>query len=464
MRGLGGRKCEPQDEAGYRRMSNVDMELITLERILGKENLQAAFESVVANRGASGTDGMATNELEQYFREHPYEISKMVLEGKYRPKPIKRVYIPKDNGEMRPLGIPTVLDRFIQQAIAQVLSQEYEKIFSDNSFGFRPRRSCHKAITRATEYLNEGKEWIIDLDLSKFFDTVNHSKLLQLLSDRIKDGRVISLIHRFLRAPVEEDGKVGHKTTIGTPQGGCISPVLANILLNELDQLLDSRGHKFVRYADDMVIFCSSKKGAERVLESITKFIEGKLFLKVNKEKTKIIKASNEAQFLGFSFTSKVSLERKRRCLRPWKWFPTVHTKKRLKLITILKELLNKKAPGGISKVKYELKLKLRGWVNYFSSAIPIKWMKSIDKWIRRKIRALLWKQWKTGAKRQTECAKRWSKAPKLGDFAYSSNRIWHNVKSQVIHIALSNKILIEDGWCWLEKCQEDGSIIPAVY
>ena len=213
-----------------------------------------------------------------------------------------------------------------------------------------------------------------------------------------------------------------------------------------------------------MVIFCSSKKGAERVLESITKFIEGKLFLKVNKEKTKIIKASSEAQFLGFSFTDKVSSERKRRSLRPWKWFPTVHTKKKLKLITILKELLNKKAPGGISKVKYELKLKLRGWVNYFSSAIPITWMKKVDSWIRRKIRALLWKQWKTGAKRQKECAKRWSKAPKLGDFAYSSNRIWHNVKSQVIHIALSNKTLIEEGWCWLEKCQEDGSIIPAVY
>ena len=166
MRGLGGRKGEPQDEAGYIHMSSVDMEPITLERILGKENLQEAYESVVSNRGASGTDGMETDELEQYFRDHPYETTKMVLEGKYRPKPIKRVYIPKDNGDMRPLGIPTVLDRFIQQAVAQVLSQEYEKIFSDNSFGFRPRRSCHKAITRATEYLNEGKEWIIDLDLS----------------------------------------------------------------------------------------------------------------------------------------------------------------------------------------------------------------------------------------------------------------------------------------------------------
>ena len=445
-------------------MISVDMKPITLERILDRANLMEAFRSVVSNRGAAGVDGMETHELEEYFKKHPYEISRMVLEGKYRPKPIKRVYIPKDNGDMRPLGIPTVIDRFIQQAVAQVLSIEYEKIFSSNSFGFRPNRSCQMAIAQATVYLNGGKEWIIDLDLSKFFDTVNHSKLLQLLSDIIKDGRVISLIHRFLRAPVEEDGKVDPKTTIGTPQGGCISPILANILLNELDQLLDSRGHQFVRYADDMVIFCGSKKGAERVLESITKFIEGKLFLNVNKDKTKIVKASSGAQFLGFSFTTKVSKERRRRCPRPDKWFATVHQKKKVKLITVLRELLNKKAKGGIEKVKRELLLKLRGWVNYYSSAIPVSWMKQIDKWIRRKIRALLWKQWKTGQRRQTECAKRWAKAPKLGDFAYTSNRIWHNIHSQVVHKALTNKNLMKDGWCWLEICHKTATIDPAIY
>lgn len=445
-------------------MSSVDIEPITLERILEKGNLQRAFKSVVSNKGAAGVDLMKADELEQYFREHPFEISRKVLEGKYRPQPIKRVYIPKDNGEMRPLGIPTVLDRFVQQAVAQVLSEEYEKIFSDNSFAFRPKRGCHDAIKRATEYVNEGREWLIDLDLSKFFDTVNHSKLLQLLSDVIKDGRVVSLIHRFLRAPVSEDGKVGHKTAIGTPQGGCISPILANILLNELDALLDSRGHKFVRYADDMVIFCTSKKGAERVLENITKFIEKKLFLKVNKDKTKIVRASREAQFLGFAFTKYVSEERKRRSPRLGPWFPTVHGKKRAKLIAVLKELLNKKAPLGIWRTKLELRLKLRGWTNYFSLAIPEKWMHEVDAWIRRKIRALLWKQWKTAQKRQLECQKRWSKAPKIGDFAYSSNRIWHNVKSQVIHKALSNKNLIEEGWCRLEECLKDGRTNPAVY
>lgn len=445
-------------------MSNVDMKPITLERILHEYNLKDAFKSVTSNRGAAGVDGMETHELEDYFRAHPYEISRMVLEGKYRPKPIKRVYIPKDNGDMRPLGIPTVLDRFVQQAVAQVLSVEYEKIFSDNSYGFRPQRSCQMAINKATEYLNGGKEWIIDLDLSKFFDTVNHSKLLQILSDRIKDGRVISLIHRFLRAPVEEDGKVGKKTTIGTPQGGCISPILANILLNELDQLLDSRGHQFVRYADDMVIFCGSKKGAERVLESITKFIEEKLFLKVNREKTKIVKASSEAQFLGFSFTTKVSEKRRRRCPRPVKWFATVHQKKKVKLITVLRELLNKKAKGGIEKIKRDLMLKIQGWVNYFSSTIPVTWMREVDAWIRRKIRALLWKQWKTGQRRQQECAKRWAKAPKLGDFAYSSNRIWHNVNTQVVCKSLSNQNLMKEGWCWLEMCHKIVTFFPAIY
>ena len=269
-------------------MSNInEFEPITLERILSHGTMVEAIKRVIANKGGAGVDGMKTGEILEYIRSHPYEISESVRKGTYRPKPIKRVYIPKDNGDKRPLGIPTVIDRFIQQSIALVLSEEYEKIFSDNSFGFRPGRGCRNAIDRATEYVNSGLEWVIDLDLSKFFDTVNHSKLLQLLSDRIADGRVISLIHRFLRAPISEDGKVGKKNTIGTPQGGVISPVLANVLLNELDQLLDSRGIKFVRYADDMVIFCGSKKAAERILANVTSFIEKKLFLKVNTDKPK---------------------------------------------------------------------------------------------------------------------------------------------------------------------------------
>ena len=356
-------------------MSNInEFEPITLERILSHGTMVEAIKRVIANKGGAGVDGMKTGEILEYIRSHPYEISESVRKGTYRPKPIKRVYIPKDNGDKRPLGIPTVIDRFIQQSIALVLSEEYEKIFSDNSFGFRPGRGCRNAIDRATEYVNSGLEWVIDLDLSKFFDTVNHSKLLQLLSDRIADGRVISLIHRFLRAPISEDGKVGKKNTIGTPQGGVISPVLANVLLNELDQLLDSRGIKFVRYADDMVIFCGSKKAAERILANVTSFIEKKLFLKVNTDKTKILHACEETQFLGFAFTTRVSAKRRKE--HPtWKFFPIVHKKKRLKLVESLKTTLDRRAKGGIDVVKRRLLLKLRGWCNYFEGAIPRSWM-----------------------------------------------------------------------------------------
>lgn len=428
-------------------MSNTNFEPITLTRILSPVNLRKAFKKVVSNKGSAGIDGMETYELEYYIKSHPYEISESVRNGTYRPKPINRVYIPKDNGEQRPLGIPTVVDRFVQQAVALVLTEEYEKVFSDNSFGFRPQRSCKGAITRALEYLNSGLEWVIDLDLSKFFDTVNHSKLLQLLSDRIEDGRVVSLIHRFLRAPICEEGKVGNKVTIGTPQGGVISPVLANILLNELDQLLDSRGIKFVRYADDMVIMCGSKKAAERILENVKNFVEKKLFLKVNTDKTKILKACEKSQFLGFGFTQKVTQKRRKECPTQ-KYFETVHQKKRLKLVKVLKEILNRRCKGGFEKVKRELLLLLRGWCNYFHGAVPVSWMRSTDEWIRRRIRQIYWKQWKTPQNRQKQFQIRWKKAPELGEFAYSSNRYWRMSKGIQINKVLSNKTLLKEGWC----------------
>ncbi len=428
-------------------MSSTNFKPITLERILSQENLNKAFKKVVRNKGSAGVDGMETFELGDYIRSHPHEISESVRNGTYRPKPINRVYIPKDNGDKRPLGIPTVIDRFVQQAVALVLSEEYEKVFSDNSFGFRPQRSCRGAITRALEYLNTGLEWVIDLDLSKFFDTVNHSKLLQLLSDRIEDGRVISLIHRFLRAPICEDGKVGKKVTVGTPQGGVISPVLANIILNELDQLLDSRGIKFVRYADDMVILCGSQKAAERILKNVKDFVEKKLFLKVNTDKTKILKACEESQFLGFGFTKKVS--QKRRKDHPTQvYFETVHQKKRLKLTKVLKEILDRRCKGGFEKVKRELLLLLRGWCNYFHNSIPSKWMITTDAWIRRRIRQMYWKQWKTPQNRHKQFHMRWKNAPDFEKFAYSSNRYWRMSKGHHINYVLSNRTLLNEGWC----------------
>ena len=438
-------------------MSSANITAVTLERILARENLLAALKQVKANKGAPGIDGMKVSELEAYILgfKYPLKLTQAILAGTYKPQPIKRVYIPKDNGEQRPLGIPTVMDRVAQQAVAQVLSEVYDPTFSDNSFGFRPGRGTKDAIQRATEYVNSGYDWVIDLDLAKFFDTVNHSKLLQVLSDRIKDGRVISLIHKFLRAPVSENGNVGHATTIGTPQGGCISPVLANILLNELDQMLDKRNIKFVRYADDMVVFCGSKRAAERILSNMKEFIEGKLFLRINETKTKILKVSNQVQFLGFSFTRKVKA--KRRLPNPHlKWFPTVHRKKLTKVKDAIKEILDRRAPGGIKAIKEKLAGKLRGWCNYFKGCIPAQWMKRIDGWIRRRIRQLYWKQWKTPRNREAKFRILCVRAPCREAYAYSSNAYWKMSLTLQINQALSNKTLEEAGWVWIQMFEEE--------
>ena len=271
--------------------------MVTLEAILGYDNIKSAALAVRRNKGAAGVDGMQPSELIKWFYDHPYMLSESIRNGEYKPKPIKRVYIPKPNGEKRPLGISTVVDRTVQAAVANVLRDEYESQFSDNSHGFRPNRGSHTAINQALKYANEGYTYAVDLDLRKFFDTVNHSKMLQVLYKTVKDSRVMQLISRMLKVKVMEDGKCT-KSQIGLPQGSAVSPVLANILLNELDQELDRRGHKFVRYADDMVILCKSQRAAERVLESVTRFIEDKLFLQVNKEKTHVSKLSPEVKFL----------------------------------------------------------------------------------------------------------------------------------------------------------------------
>ena len=271
-----------------------------LEYILTPDNLNRAYRQVKANKGSGGIDKMDVEQLLPYLRSHKEEIVESLLDGKYRPNPVRRVEIPKDGGKMRQLGIPTVVDRVIQQAIAQVLSLVYEPRFSEGSYGFRPGRSAHQALQRAQEIINDGYRYCIDLDLEKFFDTVNQSKLVQLLSDTIKDGRVVSLIHKYLRAGV----MVGHKfeeTEQGVPQGGPLSPILSNIMLNELDRELERRGLPFVRYADDCIIFCKSPRAAERVCESISRYIEKKLFLKVNREKSHV-GSVNGQKYLGYSF------------------------------------------------------------------------------------------------------------------------------------------------------------------
>ena len=278
---------------------NLSSEML-LETIMSRGNMNAAYKRVMSNKGSGGVDNMGLEDLLPYLKSHGEELMASILNGRYKPNPVRRVEIPKDNGKKRQLGIPTLVDRVIQQSLSQVLSSIYEPKFSASSYGFRPNRSAHDALLRSNALVNQGYTYCVDLDLEKFFDTVNHSFLLRLLSFTIKDGRVISLIHKYLKAGVMVNGVV-QESNVGTPQGGPLSPLLSNIVLNELDKELEKRGHPFVRYADDCVIFCKTPRAAERVKESITNFIEKKLHLKVNREKT-VACSARDIKFLGHSF------------------------------------------------------------------------------------------------------------------------------------------------------------------
>ena len=291
-----------------------------IEVIISKENLNRAYKKVVSNKGASGIDEMTVKELGNYIREHKDEIISSLRNRTYMPKPVRRVYIPKSNGKKRPLGIPTVLDRTIQQAIAQPISDIYENIFSDYSYGFRPNRSCHDAIKQALIYLNQGNEWVIDIDIEQFFDKVNHDKLIQILREQVNDSTTLNLIRKYLRAGVMENG-IEKATKTGVPQGGPLSVILSNIYLDKLDKELEERGLRFTRYADDVLIFTKSEKAANRVMNSITKWLEKKLFLKVNATKTKVVRPTR-SKYLGFTFIKHGG---------EWKVRPTNEKKKALK-------------------------------------------------------------------------------------------------------------------------------------
>lgn len=425
--------------------------MITLESILEKDNLNRAFRQVVSNKGTAGIDDMTVDELEPWIRAHPHELTNRIISGKYRQHPVMRVYIPKDNGEMRPLGIPRVIDRLVQQAVAQELSREFEPRFSDNSYGFRPNRSAHDAIRKVIANANDGYEYVIDLDLAKFFDTVNHSKLLQVLSETIKDGRVISLIHKFLRAKIMDEGKVT-TPTIGTPQGGPVSPVLANILLNELDKELDKRGHHFVRYADDMMIMCKSQRAAQRTYESISKFIEKKLFLNINRDKTKVCHLSDDVKFLGYTF-----IKRQLKNDETTKWHASVHRKSLAKLKVKIKELTDRRCPKGWSTTKTELNTVLRGWFNYFRLGIRKTLVTTVDGWTRRRIRQMYWKTWKKISTRIKELEKLGINKDKAYQWGNSSKSYWRIAGSFILKRALTNKTIKEKGWNLLSDLFDDG-------
>lgn len=360
---------------------NVESDLLT--PIVSPGNMNRAYKQVVSNAGSGGIDGMETKDLLPYLLRHKDELVQSLMDGKYRPNPVRRVEIPKDNGKKRPLGIPTVVDRLVQQSIAQVLQPLYDPQFSDNSFGFRPHRGAHQALKCAQAIINDGNRFCIDLDLEKFFDNVNHSKLIEVIGRTVKDGRVVSLIHKYLNAGVLVAGKY-EETEKGVPQGGPLSPLLSNIMLNELDKELTKRGHSFVRYADDCMIFCKSERAAGRILESITKFIEGKLFLKVNRDKTSTGSVCGK-KFLGYSFY----FDKENKCqLR-------VHPKSIEKLKAKLKSLTGRSNGMGYEQRKLALKLFIRGWVEYYKLAKMKKALQTIDMWLRRRIRMCIWKAWK---------------------------------------------------------------------
>ena len=358
------------------------MELIDV--ITSKENLNRAFKKVKANKGAGGVDGMEVDELDAYIRNNKDRIISSIRNRTYMPKPVRRVYIPKDNGKKRPLGIPTVLDRVIQQAIAQPIIEIYEDIFSEYSYGFRPGRSCHDAIKQALNYLNGGYEWAIDIDIEQFFDKVNHDKLIQILREQVNDSTTLNLIRKYLKAGVMEKG-LEQATMTGVPQGGPLSVVLSNVYLDKLDKELEQRGLRFTRYADDTMIFTKSEMAANRVMKSITDWIERKLFLKVNATKTRVVRPTR-SKYLGFTFLKSG---------REWKVKPTTEKKKKLKQ-KISEYLRRGKAISRPLAVTIKRVNEIvRGWINYFRIGMMKQFMEEFGQWLRHKIRVIVIKQWK---------------------------------------------------------------------
>lgn len=355
-----------------------------MEMILTKENLNRAYKKVVANKGASGIDNVTVEELGNYIRENQETIISSLRNKTYVPKPVRRVYIPKSNGKKRPLGIPTALDRTIQQAVAEPITEIYERVFSEYSYGFRLGRSCHDAIKQALEYLNDGYEWVIDIDIEQFFDKVNHDKLIQILREQVNDSSVLNLIRKYLRAGVMEKGIV-KATKIGVPQGGPISVILSNVYLDKLDKELESRGLRFVRYADDVLIFTKSEMSANRVMTSISSWIERKLFLKVNATKSKVVRPMR-SKYLGFTFLKNGG---------QWRVKPT--NEKKAKLYQIMREYLKrgKAIARSLTVTIKRVNQIVMGWINYFRIGMMKQFMEEFGSWLRHKIRVIVIKQWK---------------------------------------------------------------------
>lgn len=411
-------------------------------QIWGNQNVVRALERVERNGGAPGIDGMTVEELRPYLREHWLEIRKTLDEQTYKPQPVRRVEIPKPDGGVRLLGIPKVVDRSLQQAIAQVLTPLFEPIFSPHSYGFRPGRSAHDAVKQSQEYVQAGYEWTVDIDLEKFFDRVNHDMLMARVVRVVKDKRVLKLIRAYLNSGVMVEGVV-IDTDEGTPQGGPLSPLLSNIMLDDLDKELEQRGHKFVRYADDCNIYVKTQRAGERVMESVKTFLEKKLKLKVNPKKSKVDRASR-VKYLGFSF-----FKRKGEVLI------RVANRSRERFCEKLRRLTKRTRSGKLEEVIQEINRYTMGWIGYYRLANTPSVYEDLDSWIRRRLRQMIWKRWKHGTTRYRELVKLGVPRERAGLGAVGKSP-WHMAKSPVVNEALSNAYFRHSGLKSIKtRCQE---------
>jgi RNA-directed DNA polymerase len=396
-----------------------------MEEICERANLKEALRQVRGNKGSAGVDRMTVDQLGDYLKQHWPVIREQLLNGTYKPKPVRRVEIPKPDGGVRKLGIPTVLDRFIQQAVMQTLQRQWNPTFSQHSYGFRPRRSAHHAVAQAQQYIAQGYGWVIDLDLEKFFDRVNHDKLMGQIAKRVEDKRLLKLIRAFLNAGVMENGLVSPSVE-GTPQGGPLSPLLSNLVLDELDRELENRGHRFVRYADDCNIYVRSERAGQRVMESISRFITQKLKLKVNEAKSAVARPQ-ERKFLGFSFTAGPDVKR------------TIAPKSLDRFKQRIRDITRRAKGVGIKTTMEELATYMRGWRGYFGFCQTPEVLVALTRWVRLRLRAALWRQWKTPRRRRAALVANGVSASAARNTAGSGRGPWYLARSRALSTGLPN-------------------------
>jgi RNA-directed DNA polymerase len=414
-----------ESSRGKREAESPAITELSMEEVCERENCKQALKRVKANKGSAGVDGMSVHELPEHLKQHWPVIREQLLSGTYKPQPVRRVEIPKPDGGVRKLGIPTVLDRFVQQAVMQVLQRKWDPTFSHHSYGFRPGRSAHQAVQAAQQYIAAGYRWCVDLDLEKFFDRVSHDKLMARIEKGVSDQRLLKLIRTFLKAGVMEGGLVS-PVDEGTPQGGPLSPLLSNIVLDEFDRELERRGLRFARYADDCNIYVRSRRAGERVMASITRFITTKLKLKVNEQKSAVAQPG-QRKFLGFSFTFE---SQPRRRIAP---------KAVLRYKAKVRELTRRTRGVKVEKMAEELGRYLLGWRGYFGHCQTPSVLRSLEEWTRRRLRSVIWKQWKRGTVRFAELRKRGIGKDIAAQTAGSPHGPWRLAHSPALSFALPN-------------------------